>query len=113
PNTANKFDPVPPTYGPSTTVNYELGFKSRLLDRRLSIDADVFYIDWSKIQLTGIFYPLETTYFFNGGKARSDGTEIAIEFKPVEDLTISATAAYIDAELTETVGNGFPGIAGN
>jgi iron complex outermembrane recepter protein len=103
---------VPTVFGPSTTVNYELGVKSLFFERRLSIDADIFYIDWSKIQLGG------TTsdgfgYTFNGGKAKSQGVEIATDFKPVAGLTISAAAAYIDATLTNNAGEGFPGVAGN
>ncbi len=103
---------VPAVFGPSTTVNYEFGVKSRLLDRRLSIDADVFYIDWSKIQLTGLT-PLGFTYTFNGGKAKSEGAELSIEFKPTAGLTLTAAAAYIDAVLVNDAGAGFPGVSGN
>ena len=103
---------VPAVFGPSTTVNYELGLKSRLLDRRLSIDADVFYIDWSKIQLTGVS-GLGFTYTFNGGKAKSEGTELSIEFKPTAGLTLGVAAAYIDAVLVNDAGSGFPGVSGN
>jgi iron complex outermembrane receptor protein len=103
---------IPAVFGPSTTVNYELGVKSRLLDRRLSIDADVFYIDWSKIQLTG-FTPAGFTYAFNGGKAKSEGVELSTEFKPIGGLTLSAAAAYIDAVLVNNAGAGFPGVSGD
>ena len=103
---------VPAVFGPSTTVNYELGVKSRLLDRRLSIDADIFYIDWSKIQLTGLT-PLGFTYTFNGGKAKSEGAELSVEFKPIAGLTLSVAAAYIDAVLVNDAGAGFPGVSGN
>jgi iron complex outermembrane receptor protein len=103
---------VPETFGPSTTVNYELGVKTRLLDRRLSIDADIFYINWSKIQLTGST-SAGFGYTFNGGKAKSQGVEIATEFKPVDSLTLSAAFAYIDATLTNNAGAGFPGVSGN
>jgi outer membrane receptor protein involved in Fe transport len=114
PNTPEYPSPsIPVTFAPSTTLNYELGIKSRLLHDRLSIDADVFYIDWSKVQLTGITPVLLTTYTFNGGKAKSEGVEIATEFKPIEGLTLSATAAYIDAMLTNNAGNSFPGTSGN
>lgn len=114
PNTPATPSPtIPVTFAPSTTVNYELGVKSRLLQERLSIDADIFYVDWSKVQLTGVTPVLETTYTFNGGKAKSEGVELATDFKPVEGLTLSLTFAYIDAMLINTAGNGFPGVAGN
>jgi iron complex outermembrane recepter protein len=104
--------PIPLTFAPSTTVNYELGLKSRAFDRRLSVDADIFYIDWSKIQLIGET-PLLAAYVFNGGSAKSQGIEIATEFKPVDSFTISASGAYTDAELTSNAGNGFPGLSGD
>ncbi|MGI0068517.1 MAG: TonB-dependent receptor domain-containing protein, partial [Thermoplasmata archaeon] len=42
---------VPREYGPDRTVNYEIGARTALLDHRLSIDVDAFYIDWKDIQL--------------------------------------------------------------
>jgi iron complex outermembrane receptor protein len=103
---------VPQTFGPSTTTNYELGVKMRLFDRRLSIDADIFYIDWSKIQLTGST-PAGFTYVFNGGKAKSQGAEVSAELRPLDKLTLSAAFAYVDALLTNNVGAGFPGASGD
>lgn len=104
--------PIHSTFAPSTTVNYELGIKSRLFNRRLSIDADIYYIDWSKIQLVGIT-PQITSYLFNGGRAKSQGLEIAAEFKPIDNLTLGAAAAYTDAKLTSNAGHGSPGVAGD
>jgi iron complex outermembrane recepter protein len=114
PNTPEFPSPqIPVTFEPSTTVNYELGLKSQLLQDRLLVNADVFYIDWSKIQLTGLIPVLGTSYTFNGGKAKSQGIEFDTEFKPIEGLTLSATGAYTDATLTNNAGNGFPGSAGD
>ena len=104
--------PIPATFDPSTTINYELGLKSRAFDRRLSVDADIFYIDWSHIQLIGET-PQQAAYVFNGGSAKSQGIEVAAEFKPVDSFTISVSGAYTDAELTSNAGNGFPGASGD
>lgn len=104
--------PIPPTFAPSTTVNYEFGLKSRAFDRRLSVDADIFYIDWSKIQLIGMT-PQQAAYVFNGGSAKSQGIEIAAQLKPIDSFTISVSGAYTDADLTSNAGNGFPGVSGD
>lgn len=104
---------IPLTYAPSKTVNYEWGIKSTLLQRRLLIDADIFYINWSNVQLTGVEPVVGTTYTFNGGKAKSQGIEFQTDFIPVEGLKLSATAAYTDATLTNTPGQGFPGVSGD
>ena len=103
---------IAPVYRPSTTVNYELGLKSRLLDRRLSIDTDIYLIDWKQIQIQennaeGL------PYIVNGGKARSEGFELAVDFKLIEALTLSGTASYTDAKLTNNAGNGFTGVSGD
>lgn len=114
PNTPEFPDPqIPVTFAPSKSANYELGVKTELLQQRLSIDADVFYVDWSNVQLTGVEPVVMTTYTFNGGKAKSEGVELEADFIPVEGLKLSATAAYTDAELTNSAGQGFPGVAGD
>lgn len=113
PNASNIRNPAPPTFGPSTTVNYELGLKARLFDRRLSIDADVFDVTWRKIQLAVTDPVNQTYYILNGGDARSTGVEFAADFQPVEEFQISLAAAYTDAKLTSTTGNGFPGVDGD
>ena len=73
----------------------------------------MFYTKWSKIQLQGQIPELASAYTFNGGTAKSQGVEVAAEFRPVDDLTLSAVAAYIDAELTSTPGSGFPSASGD
>jgi len=104
---------IPTTFAPSRTVNYELGVKSEMLERRLSLDADVFYVDWSNVQLTGIFPVVDTSYTFNGGKAKSEGVEFEADLIPLEGLKLTASTAYTDAVLTNSAGHGFPGVAGD
>jgi iron complex outermembrane recepter protein len=102
-----------PPFKPSKTVNYELGVKSELLDRRLSLDAAVYYINWSDIQLLGVLPPEELAYLFNGSKAKSEGLELATQWQPVDSFKVSFSTAYTNAELTGNAGNGFQGAAGD
>jgi outer membrane receptor protein involved in Fe transport len=95
------FPDIPNGYGPEKTENYELGVKSTLFDRRLSLDADIYYIDWSNIQVT-ILSPIGTAFLANAGKAISKGLEFTAELKPTENLRIIATTAYTDAFRTTT-----------
>ena len=92
---------VPRQFGPDTTVNYEIGIKSELIHRLLSVELTGFYIDWNKIQL------LEAVSGFgvnvNGGKARSKGVEFSGSLTPATGLTLSANGAYVDAYLTQDV----------
>ncbi|MGK4277482.1 TonB-dependent receptor domain-containing protein, partial [Escherichia coli] len=73
--------PLPQSYKPDVLWNYEVGSKVTLLDRRLSIDAAAFYIDWKKIQLQ-VRAPSGLPYTDNAGSAMSKGVEIQIVASP-------------------------------
>jgi len=89
---------VPREYQADSTVNYELGTKTTLLDNHLSIDVAAFLIHWDKIQL------LEDVENFgvnaNGGTARSQGVEWTLGLTPATGLDFTLTGAYVDAYLT-------------
>ncbi len=93
---------VPREFFPDSTVNYEVGMRSRLLNRRLSIDLAAFRIDWSKVQINGNLITPQGNYGYigNGGSATSQGLEWTVGLAPIENLTLTLTGAYIDAKLT-------------
>jgi iron complex outermembrane recepter protein len=64
----------PSTYEPDRVVSYELGEKSRMLDRRLTINASVYYEDWRNIQLEA--YPNDWALNINGNSASIYGVDI-------------------------------------
>src|SRR5262249_38732639 len=88
-----------PSFGPDTSTNYEIGFKGETADRRLSLDAAIYHIDWKDIQL------LTTINNFglniNGGAAKVDGAELTATFKPIHGMTLSANGAYTNARLAD------------
>jgi outer membrane receptor protein involved in Fe transport len=89
-----------PTFGPDRLWNYELGEKSSVLDRRATLDFDVYDIEWKDIQVTvnnGGVNQLE-----NAGNARVDGAELAFNFRVVPAFTLGGSAAYTNARLTTT-----------
>jgi iron complex outermembrane receptor protein len=88
-----------PTFKADTLTNYEVGFKSELLDRRATLDVSAFRMDWNKIQVRvpiGVFSGIG-----NGGKARSQGVEGTLELRPVVGLTFGINGTYTDAKLTQ------------
>jgi outer membrane receptor protein involved in Fe transport len=93
---------IPLTYGPDKTYNYELGLKGEFLDRKLSFDTSLYYIDWSDVQIT--LQAPTTSYISNTGRAKSQGIEFSIESKPLQGLTIASWLTWADAALKE----GFP-----
>lgn len=88
---------APLSFDPDKLVNYELGLKSVMLDKRMSVEADVFYIDWSKVQLTTTVDGI--SFLGNGGKAISKGAEVSWRFTPLSGLTLWANTTYTKAQL--------------
>jgi iron complex outermembrane recepter protein len=101
---------VPREYGADKTNNLELGIKSTLLSGLLSIDAAVFHVDWTNIQL--LEQVDNTGINGNGGKAKSQGFEWTVGYVPVHGLTMQWTGAYTDAKLT-TDAPGVNGVTGD
>ena len=97
---------VPATFQPDTLVNYEVGYKAALINRRLTLDLSAFYIDWKAVQVltrSGLFLAEG-----NGGAAISKGLEATITYMPVRGITLSNNVAYTDAQLTANA----PGVGG-
>lgn len=90
-----------PTFQPDKLWNYEIGEKATLLDGRATLNADLYDIYWSRIQLTvnnGGINQIE-----NGGSARIKGAEVSAALKATPHLTFTASGAYTDAKLSSAV----------
>lgn len=87
--------PYAPDFGEEKAESWEVGVKSRLLDRRLQINAAAFTTKYRGIQLNfqqGISPTIE-----NAGDARIKGFEVELAAAPVRGLTISGSLGYTDA----------------
>lgn len=102
---------VPKSYNSSTTVNYEAGVKSTLLDGRLTAEVSLFDIEWRDIQIVALFNGLSVAT--NGGQARSDGIEWNFAYVPIPGLTLNLNGAYTNAHLTQTSPAGVGGQSGD
>ena len=102
---------APLTFGPDKLVSYELGLKSTLLDKRMTVDVAAFYIDWSQIQLTVVKGGIG--FLGNGGKASSQGVEASWQFVPTRGLMLSANATWTDAQLAADTPPGLFGYKGD
>jgi len=95
------FPSGPATFSPDTVWNYELGTKTSFLNRRASLDFDVFYIDWNKILLLTNIDGNNTIE--NGGKATVRGAEMSGTFKVTHGLVVGGNMSYSDAKLAQDV----------
>jgi iron complex outermembrane recepter protein len=90
---------APPDFGnvyySDNIWSYETGIKMTALDGRLSIDTDLFWINWDNIQALVTIGAFNTDG--NGGHALSRGAETQVTYVPVAGLTLRGNLAYTDA----------------
>jgi outer membrane receptor protein involved in Fe transport len=85
------------------SVNYEIGVKTQLFDRRLTLNASIFKMEIDAIQLTT---PITnsvgavTSIATNQGNGEIKGVEIESRFAATDDLTLGFTYALADTEFT-------------
>lgn len=109
---------VPGSFGSDRVINYELGFKGKVVPGLLTIDVALFQINWKDIQLQGTDSISSLTFLTNGSKARSRGLEFSANLTPWAGATIDANLTLIDATLTQNLptlagATGLRGLAGD
>lgn len=88
-------------YKSSELWNYELGVRTEWLDRRLRLDATLFYLDWTDLQMT-VSVPLFPTnlqfaVIGNVGRAHSEGLELSLDVVPFDGAKFTTSAAFMSA----------------
>ena len=103
PNLPTPTLPNPPSFRPDSTRNYEVGFKSDLLDHRLSFDIALYDIDWNNVQIISIVDTPAGPVGINGnsGSARNYGVEWDVSWLPFPGLKLEALGSWINAKITE------------
>ena len=95
---------APLQYGPDSVWNYELGEKSQFFDKRLQVNADVYYLRWSQVQSNvGLFAPEQCNMYFtdNGANATVKGAELEVEALLTTGLQLTANAGYTDSAYSK------------
>ena len=95
-----------PTYQPDTVTNYELGWKTTLLDGQLTFNGALFRLDWDDLQVALNTGPVSS--FVNGDTAQVDGIEMELFYSPVSvpGLSVRFGMNYLDPRYTSDL----PGI---
>jgi iron complex outermembrane recepter protein len=96
---------VPTNYGPDNLWSYELGTKSLVFEKTLSINADVYLIDWKSIQQSIVIPICGGQFNTNVGDARAIGGEIEARYKPpaISGLVLGVNLGAEHAYITSTV----------
>ncbi len=96
--------------------NYTLGAKTQLFDRKLTLNVDLYQIDWKNIQVSGRTLDGAFSFIANAGSARVRGVEVETSLKVARGLTLQGNFTYTDAILAENQTNALvqaPGLKGD
>lgn len=90
------YSAAPLTFGPDHLWNYSVGEKAKLAGGRMTLNADVYYVDWQDVQTR---LQLNCSYFFtdNKGSITSKGVEVESTIRLTDELTFAGSASYNDA----------------
>jgi iron complex outermembrane receptor protein len=93
-------------YDQETVTNYEIGFKSELLDRSLRLNAAIFYMDYDdkqeELQLPATTSGTgQVTLVTNASTAEVKGIELDLMWLPTDNLSLRANLGLLDAEYDE------------
>lgn len=85
------------TYKPEYSWNYELGTHLNLLERRMHIDAALFYSKIYDQQIARFANSGLGRMMVNAGRSHSYGAEFSMQYNPIEHMTINACYGYTHA----------------
>ena len=91
-----------PGYKEDFVDNYEIGWKTSWMDNRLRFNGAVYYVSWDDVQFSFLDFSVSNlTIIQNVGGSRTYGAEFDLMFAASENLTLSLSASYNDAKLTD------------
>ena len=89
-------------FGADSLWNYEVGAKTSWLDRRLTLNGALYYIDWRRVQQQ-IVLQCGFNITANFGSATSQGGELEASYQATRQLNLHLAASYTDARLNNDV----------
>ncbi len=88
-----------PTVQPETSKNYDLGY--RFTNATLVLQASAFYNEFDN-RIVSTFDPdLDTFVDRNVGSVKSTGAEFSAGWEPITNLSLYATASFLNSELQD------------
>jgi iron complex outermembrane receptor protein len=77
-----------------TTMSYEAGIKTTLLDHRLSFNLDAYYYKTKNLQLSAVGGNTNANLLLNAAAVKGHGIEAELDARPVEGLRLTGGLAY-------------------
>jgi iron complex outermembrane recepter protein len=97
------------TFKPEELTNYEVGFKSELLNHTLRFNAAAYYYDYKDYQ--ALIYTISLNQLVVNADAKHKGAEAELEWAPTQWWRFGLGVGYVDAivENVDSRGTGVPG----
>ena len=92
---------IPAFFGPDSVWSYELGAKGRFFERRLQLDASVYYVRWNGVQVH-VYDACGNGFISNDGAIRSKGSDLSADASLSNRLRLTLILAST-ARFTKTV----------
>lgn len=86
------------------STNYEIGLKSTLANGLATVNLAAFRMDFTDLQQSAYDPDRRTFFTRNAAKARSEGVELEVQVLPTDELSLSASVAYLDARFVDYPG---------
>ncbi|HWK50857.1 MAG TPA: TonB-dependent receptor, partial [Steroidobacter sp.] len=90
-----------PTFKDEKVLNYELGAKTLLAGRKVTLNASVFYSDISDLQVIADAGSCSSRIVLNAD-AQAKGAEVELFARPTEHWDFGVSATYVQAEITKS-----------
>ncbi len=92
--------PTRSSTSPTRRRTTRLGVRSQWLDRRLTFNGALYYIDWKDPQLATLTENGALPIVTNGDGARSKGIELSLSARVTPRMTVGASYSHTTAELS-------------
>jgi outer membrane receptor protein involved in Fe transport len=100
------------SFNPETDVNFEIGYKAELLDHRVTINADVFYLHRHDAQIKTSFQsdpdnPDDFVYYTgNAASGHNYGLESDVAWRATDTITVGADLGLLQTYFEDFVQQG-------
>lgn len=104
----NALAPTQAPFRPEKLTAYAVGLKSDLLDRKLRINVEAFYYDYTDLQVAVVLQlapGVTAPGIINGGAARVYGLDLDFQAQVSSALRVSGGFEYLHSRFTESSNN--------
>lgn len=91
------------TYDSDQLWNYEIGLKTSLFNRKVTLNVDVFQMDWSNVQISASYQGAFGFITNTPSGTRIRGAEMDAAYYPIDGLALRASGSYTSAKLQDNI----------